>query len=1002
MYLTYDIDTLRIAIKCCPDVIVNTCCTKYRVSVRDLTAEYIWNQNTMPIILQHYLLHPPIIVWMELCETMCSEYACSSLYDDNIQSTTKNMVKDTIKFNIPSYEYLSDTKLKNMLHGNKLSMEKLQPPRKFMPRDLTLTGALISSKVCNLQLSIWPRLSLTSVQKIICEQLITLEDFFALNVNALKTICLVFSINRAGTKIELQQKIIQKRSDDIIWTPNQTMQNILRSQQYWDIYSLVMDDGWRKRNIQFTNLVVKKVRDYPSVILQYMLDFSNWILDPELLLQTKSDSDLNVYSLYQLPANHITDLLSQTHIQSYIKYMSLDITGSNRITDETLNIPSKLILAEALDRYSQWKIQIDTPEIRSESAHLQLLYLIHHKLIVHGLNLDTHSKLISYAVNLHYWFNHNDKGSNEVSSFPRWIINHLDDVSSTTDPVDDEYCLPLSSATGKYLLTSEQLSVLAKQYIQHRSLPIRLSHYILSLSRPHLIILSTIFKLPSWIGQFTERIDLIGYLTIQGYDFPVGKYLDIYRRRQTYNNLRPIELDYVAHIYGLAFEHSRQDVVCSMLSFDQHPLETWIIERKYHDMTLMTNTLGMSSTPHNKMLYDTANIHMLPKIDGHQVSGTSNTVICGVDKNKMETYFCAHIKQYYDVWKHCTSIKAQLPVLDQLCDFTQEDIYRILNIHSDEAILFHINAHLLYKTRSELLEQITSLVRWPGIFVPQIVPVNILQRREQDEGWEEFTTMPFFLAYGTLHDYVLVSIQELSLCFSQDTNGTFNFSLPHLQNQDLDLSTVHDLREILYYYTSVFNTDTMIRHHIDKLQHKIKLGLSHYTHIDNVLNRTLKRFKILSDSDKDFIRQWLEQLFFAGMYMRRWTGPSEIFPLTKHSTERLDINPDDRTTPTLLKMKHMLELGSDKTREILLPLFIVEWEGKRQNISDKISVGKMFNKLLEGTYCIRQYSSFCVGSSFHYTQLFFKCNIGCSNSLLSMDEFHPNKVVRILHAPEES
>jgi len=246
--------------------------------------------------------------------------------------------------------------------------------------------------------------------------------------------------------------------------------------------------------------------------------------------------------------------------------------------------------------------------------------------------------------------------------------------------------------------------------------------------------------------------------------------------------------------------------------------------------------------------------------------------------------------------------------------------------------------------------------------------------------------MKFFLAYGTLYDYCLISVEELSTSFSSTTSGSFNFSLPHVKNEDLDLSTVNALRKKIKYYSNIVQDP-----YLPRLMAKIEIGLSYFSAIDKDTDRIIKRYNIASQDDKNAVCSWLEQLFLAGMYMRRWTGPPEPYPMSESSTERKDIDPNSLTIPVLEKMDTMLKEMNSRPRDLISELKIVEWQRNKRTWED-ITANTLAKELYHGNRCIRQYSTFCIGTGYHWILLFTKNNVGGNN-------FHPKDLAQILHEP---
>lgn len=984
MALIYNISILTTALNKCPNIILDFCQEFYQ---QPISAEFIWSQVSIPLILYQYLIKPPLKVWFQFQPEICLDYIAKYLYDES--SPIRLIQQHT-----PSYDYISNNDLKSILYKDQiLNCQSIKINSRIHPVEfskLPVAKTVINIPVQKLQLASWTELYLPPLIRLIRKKSVNLAEFSSLKLKDLKQIIefhQITNINNVNRKIELQYTLVSRANFTVIQTANQLYDNILKHNKYWKIFNIVSQPQWKHRQLKFSS----DPKHDSEYILRYLSRPDLWLIEPEILLLVEDHNlQLNGYNMLQQKPDHIIYKLFKYQIAILNNYY-----GGYQDNSENNENLACLTLYTNLLHHDQWKVNFSSPDIMVEDYDQQLLYLVYHNLSTLGLYPKKLIRTVNLAVNLHYWFHYasknNENSINEENNKSIWINKIIDKEDNNYD---------WSSIRQRYNLTQRELYELALLYNQI-SLPHRLLDNIMSNKRKTLIILGRIFNLPFWLTKLMSRKDLIGYLTIPNYDYAFNNYLLEGQRANIYNYLPNKELRSLAKLYNLNSDMSNSDIISSVLSYKKHPLENWLLDRKMYNIQSMMDKLGMSICPENLSFDLIIDLEFLPLLDSS--NKTSDETFC-IEKSLLDDYFCSRLVQYYNKWKYCQTFLPPIPTLAQLKTIPQDNILQCLDLYSDKAISNLSNAFILYSDRQELLQEFLSLLLWPGFFVPCLVSKSVLDKRPSDMCWNDFCDLKFFLAYGTLDNYCLISVEELSSSFAQTTlgeNGSasnannnletvigFNFGFPHIPDSDLDLSTVRSLQKLLYRYKELLSDDP----YIDRLLNKIKIGLNYYSDIDESSDKILKRYKLLSADDKTVICQWLEQLFMAGMYMRRWTGPPMSYPLSKASTSRLDIDPNKLTIPILEKMDVMIKEMNSRPRDILSEMEIVEFKKSKQ-IWEKVSVTVLAKELYHGNRCIRQYSTFCLGTSYLWFMLFTKSNIGGQ-------DFHPRQAAKILHEPE--
>ncbi len=110
------------------------------------------------------------------------------------------------------------------------------------------------------------------------------------------------------------------------------------------------------------------------------------------------------------------------------------------------------------------------------------------------------------------------------------------------------------------------------------------------------------------------------------------------------------------------------------------------------------------------------------------------------------------------------------------------------------------------------------------------------------------------------------------------------FFHPENSQQEFTGKELTDLSSLIAQYFLVVDVPEECNHLIEQLLSKISIRKELWKAFN--LNETLhlQAFESFSDADKQLGRLWFLELFNAGMYMRKWKGPGEAYPLLEGQT----------------------------------------------------------------------------------------------------------------------
>ena len=127
---------------------------------------------------------------------------------------------------------------------------------------------------------------------------------------------------------------------------------------------------------------------------------------------------------------------------------------------------------------------------------------------------------------------------------------------------------------------------------------------------------------------------------------------------------------------------------------------------------------------------------------------------------------------------------------------------------------------------------------------------------------------------------------------------------------------------------------------------------------------------------KDSIQDYFKQLFYIGMYMRRWKGPGSKYPLSKSETTGAWEGPQKVVWPQLDILADLMaavKVLSPEAGKFIEDLREVQHFDNQERVSHDEShiLQHLLDITISGAYCIRMGSTFFIGTSAYYLKLFY-------------------------------
>ena len=319
------------------------------------------------------------------------------------------------------------------------------------------------------------------------------------------------------------------------------------------------------------------------------------------------------------------------------------------------------------------------------------------------------------------------------------------------------------------------------------------------------------------------------------------------------------------------------------------------------------------------------------------------------------------------------------------------DIRILLSNYTDNEIFQYTGAYIPYQSREEIINNVISIRNQDRFFIPT---VRKCSNEETVTTLEETNDMDvFIIAFGNMFEYFCYDLDDILQNFREyDIEGlvepegqdkSFEFRKPEDPNQLFDLSDIRSLIRVIELYENIPDATQALE--------RIRDGITRTVSSTEYDRRIMAEFNQLNNTDQKLIKDWLEQLFLTGMYMRRWQGPGSPYPLTESSSQGPDPNdkvnqemtvlgyyPLAKISPTQYQpsgVGGITEKMSTNARRFVNNLRAVEYvitDGVRVPNQKTATIGSYLDKIRKGTYCIRMGSSYFIGTGFYYLRGLFK------------------------------
>lgn len=307
---------------------------------------------------------------------------------------------------------------------------------------------------------------------------------------------------------------------------------------------------------------------------------------------------------------------------------------------------------------------------------------------------------------------------------------------------------------------------------------------------------------------------------------------------------------------------------------------------------------------------------------------------------------------------------------------------------TDGEILNHVKAFLSFDSRRSLVRKAIEFltIMKNQFFLPTI---DLYQNANNKETCilllpvkTKKTYVPTYIGYGYAQRYTIIDIEELQMSFIT-TIGTggqkrTNFRIPYKPDYTFTCDELEELLLVLKNFQYNF-PDIGVKFNDLIKQIEDGLFLNKNTALNDYEKTLVSEYRRLTfkNNEKKIMRDIFYKIFECGMYMRRWKGPGNPYPVleieTRDSTIKTAslVDPQENTTLCLVEIKKLIDSLSIFNKSFVEKLHILNWMEENEIGESILFALRKVGYDTEDGVCIRVYSSLFVETGYHYLQLFY-------------------------------
>ena len=280
---------------------------------------------------------------------------------------------------------------------------------------------------------------------------------------------------------------------------------------------------------------------------------------------------------------------------------------------------------------------------------------------------------------------------------------------------------------------------------------------------------------------------------------------------------------------------------------------------------------------------------------------------------------------------------------------------------------------VIYQNRRDLILGLDRLLSNPA--VAEFLTINRKRTKyhslnlETVSGTDINDESVYMLGFGNALHYHTYELDDLMAAFHTDSvTGVAAYRRPDNPNLVFTNDQMQDLEQFLHDFglrRLPGARDAILLEGRIREINRLVTGEAYY------FKQVQDQLTALPDDQKTLVREFWRSVFYTGMYMRRWAGPPSPFPLVQSDTE-CTTDPEPIVNENLQIGRDLLARMAADTLQFVKNLRAIQYSYKGEAQVQNMHFFQEWNRVLDGTQCIRMASTVFVGSGYHYLIKLFK------------------------------
>lgn len=414
------------------------------------------------------------------------------------------------------------------------------------------------------------------------------------------------------------------------------------------------------------------------------------------------------------------------------------------------------------------------------------------------------------------------------------------------------------------------------------------------------------------------------------------------QRRQLINSLPRSYLDTLYQIYGI---RNTEEI----LNMPQNPLELYlaaIVNTKLQQLPALAMGFGMV-----------------------------------IPEHLLTREIRAYILQFMHEYRNVITREPTIAPINRVINSQPEnviDLINALNRYTDQEIMESFGYVGGFTNRNVLIENIFQTISQEGFMVYRKIDPEKCINTETTLLTEIQDIIPPFLVFGTPFRYRVIELDELIAAFYEERNSeneitSFKFTKIG-GNTNAEVYTISQVSRLQALLPAVKNMNNQLSVVVDEIITRIRSGIIRLTTRNAQIDRIIRDVKRTPEEIQELIKEIFYKIFYAGMYMRRWRGPGNRYPIQASQT-RGGTDPEPKSIATLGEIYNILErlsnFNSSLSNQILqIPQINYNTRADSVIIANQL-IFNIIDRVVNGTFCIRQASKYLIQTAHYYLGVMF-------------------------------